>query len=290
MALYVGNSGYNNFVGTTSNDTFEMLVHYGLPDIVDGGKGTDTLSYATADRGVNVTMANGTQLGSTTANFVTLSFLNPLTGQYFQEVETSTVTRFKGIENVIGSRFDDTIRGNSANNKLEGGDGHDEIRGGGGNDIVVGGRGEDSLYGDDGTGPGGADTFVFKSFKDSNEIPQLSAGYTGNVFTDLGRDTIYDFEAGKDKIDLSAIDANSKNSGNQAFNFLGTFPDEGPANLFTGKPGELFAIEFDSPNQLNAEFVTLIMGDIDGDRESDFELQVCTPFSIVSLTANDFLL
>src|SRR5262245_9860771 len=98
MARYVGNAGYNNFVGTASNDTFEMTFHYGSPAMIDRGKGTDTLSYATADRGVNVTMGNGTQLGTATADFVTQSFFNPVTGQYFQQVETSTVTRFKGIE------------------------------------------------------------------------------------------------------------------------------------------------------------------------------------------------
>ena len=62
------------------------------------------------------------RLGETKADFV-FSFLNPVTEQYFQSVATKTVTQFKGIENVTGSSFADTITGNSADNRIDAGAG-----------------------------------------------------------------------------------------------------------------------------------------------------------------------
>ena len=163
-----GTSGYDNFVGNEWSDTYRMTVNYGVTDMVDGGKGTDTLSYVNADRGVKVTMGSGTQLGHTEADFVTLSFFNPVTGQYFQNVETKTVTQFKGIENVTGSSFADTITGNSAANRIDAGAGRDTIDGGGGADTIISGRESDQIWG--GEGP---DTFVFNHFLDSSQSMSL---------------------------------------------------------------------------------------------------------------------
>src|SRR5204862_128418 len=76
------------------------------------------------------------------------------------------------------------------NNVLIGGDGNDRITGGGGADTLTGGS--------------DADTFVYAALTDS--APATA-------------DTIIDFEHLIDHIDLSAIDANSSLSGNQAFVF-----------------------------------------------------------------------
>ena len=74
------------------------------------------------------------------------------------------------------------------------------IIGGIGNDTLAGGGGADTL-----TGGAGANRFVFS-------------------VADLGSsDEITDFShAHGDKIDLSAIDANSGVAGDQAFSFIGT--------------------------------------------------------------------
>jgi Ca2+-binding RTX toxin-like protein len=69
-----------------------------------------------------------------------------------------------------------------------------------GNDTLIGGLGKDSL-----TGGVGADVFKFNSVSDSSALPKQS-------------DIITDFKhAQGDKIDLSAIDANSVLAGDQAF-------------------------------------------------------------------------
>jgi hypothetical protein len=93
--------------------------------------------------------------------------------------------------------------------------GADTLSGGAGKDVLVGGPGADRL-----TGGKGADTFVYLSLADSKPKPSK-------------RDTIRDFNAKQgDRIDLSAIDANAKVKGNQAFRFIG-------AKRFDGKPGRL---------------------------------------------------
>ncbi len=48
-----------------------------------------------------------------------------------------------GVENVIGSPFDDRILGNGSDNVISGGGGSDWIGGGGGEDVVSGGLGHD---------------------------------------------------------------------------------------------------------------------------------------------------
>jgi Ca2+-binding RTX toxin-like protein len=69
-----------------------------------------------------------------------------------------------GIENAIGSAFNDTISGGTGNiaNVIDGGEGNDTLNGGAGNDTLTGGAGDDIVIGGAGTdiltGGDGADT------------------------------------------------------------------------------------------------------------------------------------
>ncbi|AUX79813.1 M10 family metallopeptidase C-terminal domain-containing protein [Sinorhizobium fredii] len=173
------------------------------------------------------------------------------------------------IENVKGGSAGDTITGNQAANRLWGNSGNDTLSGDSGNDTLYGGSGADKLYGGNGndtlygesnndvlyggggadklTGVSGADTFQFKSVADSTVATS-------------GRDTIYDFLASaSDRIDLSAIDANTTTTGNQAFSFVGTA-------AFSGKKGEL---RYD-----RAASDTYIYGDVNGDKKADFAIHL----------------
>jgi len=58
--------------------------------------------------------------------------------------------RLANVENIIGSSFDDTLRGDDNANSILGGDGNDTIEGNGGDDILEGGGGIDIIDG----GPG----------------------------------------------------------------------------------------------------------------------------------------
>jgi Ca2+-binding RTX toxin-like protein len=129
------------------------------------------------------------------------------------------------------------------------------LSGGAGNDKLVGSAGTDTFL-----GGAGADRFQFNLVSDSVVGPKA--------------DKIADFShAQGDKIDLSAIDADTVLAGNQAFSFIGN-------GLFTHHAGELrFAIT--SPT------TTTIAGDVNGDGVSDFHIVLS---GTIALTAADFVL
>ncbi len=114
-----------------------------------------------------------------------------------------------------GGGGNDTLDGSAANGPLlgRGGAGDDLLIGGAGNDVLVGGTGDDTLVGGLGldvlTGGAGADVFRFLSTDDL-----WAANARG------GPEAITDFsQAGGDRIDLGAIDADVTAPGNQAFLF-----------------------------------------------------------------------
>ena len=99
-----------------SDDTF--VVGEG-DDTYDGGSGFDTIDFSGASRGVKVDLNNhvATGMGS---------------------------DAIKGVEAVIGTRFDDQLDGDKNDNTLTGGDGNDSFRGRGGADTFTGGAGNDT--------------------------------------------------------------------------------------------------------------------------------------------------
>ena len=106
-------------------------------------------------------------------------------------------------------------------------------------------------------GNGGADDFVFLKRT------------TGK--TDAKADTIADFsQADGDQIDLGGWDANSKQGGNQDFDFIGT-------QNFHGKAGELRFVQDGGD--------TRIEGDTNGDRKTDLMIKLD---GMVALVAGDF--
>lgn len=152
-----------------------------------------------------------------------------------------------------GTSGNHTITGRPGSDTLNGGAGNDRVSGGDGNDAIIGGQGADALH-----GGAGADKFVFKSHTES---------------TATSRDTIYDFNyAAGDRIDLSAIDANTAAAGNQAFVFIGS-------SAFSGKAGELRYVKQESD--------TYVYADVNGDKKADFLLHLDDPLTI---TASYFLL
>jgi hypothetical protein len=60
----------------------------------------------------------------------------------------NTLTLKGRIENVVGSPWNDEIRGNSAANRIDGAGGSDTLYGDNGNDFLSGGDGDDRLYGE----------------------------------------------------------------------------------------------------------------------------------------------
>jgi Ca2+-binding RTX toxin-like protein len=172
------------------------------------------------------------------------------TASYYQNTTAVTVNLATGagsggaaagdtyvsIENVNGSTAADQITGSALANALNGWAGQDVLSGG-----------------------GGADRFVFSAASHS------AVG---------AADRITDFShAQGDRVDLSAIDANTGVAGNQAFSFIGS-------GAFTHHAGQLRAA-------VTSPGVTTIAGDINGDGVSDFHIQLT---GAIGLVAADFVL
>ncbi len=105
-----GTSGNDHLTGLAGND---VLVGGAGNDILDGGLGTDTASYFNAASSVAVNLA--------------------LTGQ--QNTGGGGLDTLIDVENLLGSRFDDVLAGNSGNNVLAGNGGNDQLSGGAGADT-----------------------------------------------------------------------------------------------------------------------------------------------------------
>ncbi|MBQ0821371.1 calcium-binding protein [Microvirga sp. HBU67558] len=109
-------------IGTSHNDVYAPSVHE-LDDF-DGGNGIDTLTFQGArSSGVAVNLA--AQSGS---------------------AGDANKDTYKDFENIIGSRFNDTLTGSAVANRLEGGAGDDTLTdvAGSGTDTLVGGAGNDT--------------------------------------------------------------------------------------------------------------------------------------------------
>ncbi|MEM9012535.1 MAG: S8 family serine peptidase [Pseudomonadota bacterium] len=166
----IGGSGNDTMFGGQGDDLFIFELGWGSDD-VNGGAGTDTVDFsAVAGPGTGIEIDIG----------VGYSFSGgPVT------------TTFSGIENAVGSGFDDLITGTGVGNDIEGGVGDDTILGGGGQDTVDAGGGADEVDGGNGldmiVGGSGGDTLGGGAGGDTIE------GDNGNdvIFGDDGNDFIF---------------------------------------------------------------------------------------------------
>ena len=106
-----------NLTGSNLDDTLEGNAGN---NVLAGGLGTDTVSYAHA--------ASGAGGVGVTVNLAVTSAQNTVTAG------TDTLS---GFENVTGSEFNDTLTGTAGANVLTGLGGNDSLTGGGGNDTFV---------------------------------------------------------------------------------------------------------------------------------------------------------
>ncbi|MGO4127140.1 calcium-binding protein [Inquilinus sp. YAF38] len=167
-----GEAGADTLQGGDGDDT---LVGGAGADVLNGGAGNDTASYSAAAAAVVLGLASGGTGGEAAGD------------------------SFVGVENVIGSAFDDLILGDAGANSLSGLAGADRLYGGLGNDTVNGGGGDDSLYGEGGSdtldgGDGndalvggiGADVLVGGAGMDVVNYASSTAGVTVNLTTSAG--------------------------------------------------------------------------------------------------------
>jgi Ca2+-binding RTX toxin-like protein len=240
---------------TVISEKAEVGTRVGMLSAVDpeGGGITYSLignsgSYFKLTAGGKLTLAKALDYEKKQSHTITVEAKDS-TGQTTTQAITINVGDV--TESKSGTARNDVLAGKIGRDKLSGGAGNDKLSGAGGNDYLYGGSGNDKLTGglgaDDLWGGAGADTFIFKSIRET-------------TVSGAGRDTIFDFSTKqKDKIDLSAIDANITMSGNQIYSFIGT-------NAFGGKAGEL--------RYEKAKSDTYIHGDVNGDKVPDFTIHL----------------
>lgn len=172
----VGGTGNDTLAGGAGNDTYSFSGSAALGSdliIETSGNGVDALDFSQFGHGVDLDLSatnkqrvsatiTGYELVSTPSGFMLVPVYDTWLELQFFDGQT--------LENVVGSGFDDIIKGNSRANNLQGGDRDDILEGKGGNDILSGGFGND--------------TYIFKGTNlGSDTITDSSPVSTGSTDT-----------------------------------------------------------------------------------------------------------
>lgn len=124
----VGNAGNDQLFGGGNRDTLlggdgqDTLRGGSGSDRLEGGNGLDTADYSTSSSGVSVNLDTGATSGGDAGGDTLI-----------------------GLENIVGSGFNDTLIGDDLANALYGGAGNDTLDGGLGADLLDGGSGTDTV-------------------------------------------------------------------------------------------------------------------------------------------------
>ncbi|HEY0312959.1 MAG TPA: calcium-binding protein [Allosphingosinicella sp.] len=252
--LMYGGLGDDDLTGGSGSDGFYFGPgKFTQADHVDGGGGTQNQLGIDGSYDFSAASALGT-FGGNFANIQTIVLYagdprdaaNPSPNVYHIETNDAaaaanqTLTIY-GTPVTTDLYFDGSAETDGAF-KILSGTGNDTLIGGDGNDWMYGNLGADTL-----TGGLGDDTFAYTAVGQS----------AGTAI-----DTITDFGTG-DRFDLSQIDADTTQAGDQGFSYIG-------ASAFGHHAGEL-RVEFDQANN-----VWNVEGDVDGDGVADFILHVAT--------------
>ena len=164
--LLIGSDVDNSFAPGLGNDG------------IDGKKGTDHVAYSSGGGSFGI-------VARLTAGYVYD------TGGFYDTVAS--------IENLTASQWDDDVRGTSTKNILDGLGGDDLLHAGAGNDQITGGVGSDTLF-------GGLGKDVING---GNGNDYLRGGTGADIYVfdaDCDGDTVFGFQTGEDKLDLTAFD------------------------------------------------------------------------------------
>ena len=200
----VAREGSEFFLGPPTASFGPDAVTYSLSDagvIVNLTTGLGDRGFAEGDSYLDIDDVTGSRFNDRlTGN----AFINVLSGGNGNDVlrgldGDDELSGGSGNDNLGGGNGDDAISGGNDNDRLSGDAGNDRLGGGAGNDVLHGGSGDDVL-----DGGAGNDVLIGGIGID------LLRGGTGEdsfLFNNLGEtgDTILDFNAANDTIDLSRM-------------------------------------------------------------------------------------
>ncbi|MDQ0463370.1 Ca2+-binding RTX toxin-like protein [Caulobacter ginsengisoli] len=233
-----GGTGNDQLNGGTGIDT---LSGGDGNDVLDGGVGADAMTGGLGDDTFYVDDAGDTTVEAS--------------GQGSDTVRaTASVTLAANIENLVlegvgnidgtGTSAINAMTGNAGANMLDGLAGDDVLKGMNGDDFLIGGTGSDIMV-----GGAGADTFV---------IRQESIHVSGPIEID----TVNDLLAGQgDRLDLSAIDADSSTGGDDAFHLVGSFSHQA-GEMTLSFAGGITTLQLDVNGDGLADYRMKISGDV----------------------------
>lgn len=246
--ILTGNASDNVLFGDNGNDTLNGMggndTLYGGSDsgkdVLDGGAGDDIMYGGLNDDTYVIDSTNDAAVEYAAEGTDTIRALIDWTLSSTGNIE-NLVLFGSGNLDATGNSGSNQLFGYTDDNVLSGGGNTDSLWGGAGNDTLVGGTGDDHLRGE-----AGYDTFSF-----------LNESINVTVETDR----IYDLDMGNgDRIDVSAIDADSGTAGDQAFVFV---------SAFTGVAGQI-QTTYAPGTQPYTDFKF----DVNGDGLEDFRIRV----------------
>lgn len=234
--LVYGEDGADILKGSQGNDA---LFGGAGDDKMDGGSGNDALTGGNgADQ---MAGAGGADVLDGSAGDDAIS----------GGTEGDSLLGGAGNDKLSGDAGADTVDGGADDDAIAGGDGDDLLLGGAGRDILVGGEGADTVQ-----GGAGADVIRLQDTGHACDVLVFDFGDSGTAANTIDRVT--GFEAGVDKIDLTAFAGMTFETA--------AFSGSGPSSYFYGH---------------------VLMIDADGDSVCDMAvgMKMALP-----LTAGDFLL
>jgi len=177
-----GGAGNDRLFGRAGDDT---LTGGAGRDFLHGGPGMDTVSYADAEAGVQVRLDRDRGTGGDAAGDRYKS-IERVEGSEFDDrligsKRPNQMSGGDGDDVLAGKNRSDHLDGGAGNDRLVGGDGGDLLDGGAGDDVLLGGKGNDRLIGGAGddymVGGKGLDTFVFAPDFGNDRIAGFNARY-----------------------------------------------------------------------------------------------------------------
>jgi Ca2+-binding RTX toxin-like protein len=264
--LVYGGYGKDTLTGGSGNDIFFFEAgRFGNGDTVDGGRGRDAVVIS----GYGPDPSNPLEITFEAGSFTSIDALS-FNGRFGSD--PSAAPSYKVVLENGNIASGETLIVNASSLgyaqvlDFDGsavGDGRLEIFGGYGADTLKGGANADTLM-----GGVGADTLIGGGAGDVFRYDRVADSYARS------QDSIFGFESGSDKIDLSRIDANVHVEGDQAFRFVVAFT--GAGQLSAGE----YRIRADAAERWFVE------GDTNGDGLPDlmialYETPLITPADVV---------
>ncbi|PWC85446.1 hypothetical protein TSH100_15565 [Azospirillum sp. TSH100] len=304
-------------VSTSASTGNDYLVGTFQGDAIGGGGGNDTIAGLGGNDTLFGNAGNDVLLGGDGADQLEGGAGNDLMfGGAGDDLMRGDVIDVVGNDTLLGEDGNDWLDAGAGTDWLDGGLGNDTLYGGLGSDVLRGGGGDDVMFGDvysdrnheisvnasdtvtgyedvllGGSGNDtliggyaadlldggiGADVFSIRNLNESTlAAPDVIINFNGAVVAAEALKGLASYAtvgAEGDRIDLSEIDAITGNTGNDAFTFIGTDGFSAAGQLRYQASGT----------------VTLIEGDVNGDRTADFRIQV--NIANYSFSAFDFVL